>query len=240
MQYYGRRSCNNLPEIDFGPGGYIGSSRYPGFKEDQKKNPADYNYNIIGQFTSMNLCILFEEWIHKQYEVAKNDIFFNICQAVGTAFNMSGGNHNKTTKEVLSIKTSKYFNNIIDGEEHRKHISIKRKAWFEHPEFGMERRNDQSKIKLDYYNHPEFGAERIASISGGNSPQAHKILRLDKINHNILDTWDTIRSASIAFNIDENAIGFCARANAGGDNRTSGGFRWEFEDGIIRSKRKKA
>ncbi len=239
MQYYGRRSCNVLPEEDFGPGGYIGSSKYPGFIEDQKINPDNYSYCIIGRFTYMELAIYYEEWIHNKYNVSVNDIFFNICKAAANGFNLSGGNHTSKTKEILSQKTSAYFNNIDTGEEHRNHIRNKRIAWFNDIEFGERRRRRRGAEEQAWWDDIEFGEQRRQNISGGNSPQARGVIKLHPETHKFIKKWDTIRQASKDCNIDENAIGNCAHNNALGKNSLSGNFRWEFEDGKPKTKKKK-
>ncbi len=116
-QYIGVRSCNILPIKDLGEY-YFSSSSNKDFIGDQKRNPRDYQYRIIGEFTTRLLASGFEIWCHNHYDVAANIMFYNRCKATAN-FNACACRNtriiyqrNKKTNVII-----KKWNSIIEVEK---------------------------------------------------------------------------------------------------------------------------
>ncbi len=114
-QYIGVRSCEILPIEDLGEY-YFSSSSDKDFIRDQKKNPSNYQYRVIGEFTTRSLAASFEIWCHNYYDVAINIMFYNRCKA---ATHFSAGRNTRTIYQ-RNKKTNviiKKWNSITDAEK---------------------------------------------------------------------------------------------------------------------------
>jgi hypothetical protein len=81
---------------------YFSSSLDKEFKKDQKDNPQDYEYKIIGLFPTREEASLNEIELHETYGVGKNTRFYNRCKSTTTGFNRSGVEVAKKTKKKMS------------------------------------------------------------------------------------------------------------------------------------------
>ena len=81
--YIGVRSSKCNPEIDLGTK-YFGSSKVNEItKNDQLKSIYNYTYSIISMYDSRNDANNAEEQLHKKYNVAFNDNYYNLKNANG-------------------------------------------------------------------------------------------------------------------------------------------------------------
>lgn len=87
--YIGSRQCEVDPVKDLGIK-YFSSSLDKDFIRDQKKNPDDYEYIVLGLFSIRNECMEGEMELHETYEVSSNPSFYNRAKQTSTGFNTSG------------------------------------------------------------------------------------------------------------------------------------------------------
>jgi hypothetical protein len=99
---------------------YFSSSSDKEFKKDQKSNPQDYEYKIIGLSHTREEASLNEIELHETYDVGKNPRFYNQCKATSTGFNRSGVEVAEKTKKKMS---ESHKNLPPFTEEHKKKIS---------------------------------------------------------------------------------------------------------------------
>lgn len=87
--YIGVRTSSTPPEIDLGKH-YFSSSSDIEFRKNQKSNPSDYIYDIIGEFDNRDDAVDFEAQMHTMYDVAYNDNFINRHNSSSVMYDMTG------------------------------------------------------------------------------------------------------------------------------------------------------
>lgn len=100
--YIDVRSSKNNPSKDLGLK-YFSSSLDEDFMEDQKDNPQDYEYLVIGVFTSRKIASLNEVELHNTYDVAINPRFYNRSKSTSTGFDRSGTIVTEETRKKMSV-----------------------------------------------------------------------------------------------------------------------------------------
>ena len=117
--YIGVRSSDIPPIHDIGIK-YFSSSSEEDFKKDQKINPQDYEYRIIGVFPTKKEAYLNEIELHETYNVGVNLRFYNRANATSTGFSTSGIIPSEETRKKMSEAQK---NRAPRSEETRKKIS---------------------------------------------------------------------------------------------------------------------
>ena len=74
--YYGKRSSKIDPRFDLGIK-YFSSSSDKEFRADQKNNPENYKYKVVGKFNTARAAITRESELHTKFDVGVNPKFFN-------------------------------------------------------------------------------------------------------------------------------------------------------------------
>ncbi len=86
LKYYIGKHSGILPsEKDIGVK-YFSSSLDKDFIFDQKENPQNYRYEIMGNFISSNLAIQYEIWLHNKFNVGVNLNYYNRSKQTSTGF----------------------------------------------------------------------------------------------------------------------------------------------------------
>lgn len=88
-KYIGKRSCNREPNKDLGHW-YFSSSTNKDFIKRQKENQSDYQYKILSVHSSDIEALDEETRLHKLYDVANNDEFYNIAMQTSNGFQSNG------------------------------------------------------------------------------------------------------------------------------------------------------
>ena len=117
--YIGVRSSDIPPIHDIGIK-YFSSSSEEDFKKDQKINPQDYEYRIIGVFPTKKEAYLNEIELHETYNVGVNLRFYNRANATSTGFSTSGIIPSEETRKKISEAQK---NRAPYSKETRKKIS---------------------------------------------------------------------------------------------------------------------
>jgi hypothetical protein len=101
--YYGKRSSKCDPKQDLGIK-YFSSSRDKEFRTDQKKNPQNYRYKIIGVFPTAELALSKEIKLHSKFNVALNSNFYNKARQTSSKFyfDATGITRSEEQKEKIS------------------------------------------------------------------------------------------------------------------------------------------
>lgn len=87
--YYGKRTSNCDPKEDLGKN-YFSSSTDKEFKADQKLNPQNYKYKIVGIFESAEIAVLREIRLHIKFEVGESFRFYNKARQTAAGFDRTG------------------------------------------------------------------------------------------------------------------------------------------------------
>ncbi len=87
--YIGSRQCEVDPIKDIGVK-YFSSSTDEDFAQDQKQNPDDYEYRVLGLFANREDAFLYEMELHETYKASSNPSFYNRANCTSTGFNTSG------------------------------------------------------------------------------------------------------------------------------------------------------
>lgn len=103
--YYGFRQCRILPKDDLGIK-YFSSSKDNDFILDQKNNKNNYKYKIIKIFDNKYDAINLEIKLHRKFNVAKNDLFYNKSNqtSVGFMYGNLGKKNSDNFKEQARIR----------------------------------------------------------------------------------------------------------------------------------------
>lgn len=139
--YIGVRSSKIHPFKDIGVV-YFSSSIDKDFIANQKQNPYDYEYKILGLFASRRYAMQHEIELHETYDVARNPRFFNRARQTCTGFDwvghfhteeykkkmsefMKGKSFSEETLKKMSIAASKRMKRILenDGENYKLRLS---------------------------------------------------------------------------------------------------------------------
>ncbi len=83
--YIGTRSCLIDPINDIGIK-YFSSSTDKDFINDQKENPNNYKYEVLRTFETRELALIKEIELHKEFDVAKSNLFYNLSRQTSTGF----------------------------------------------------------------------------------------------------------------------------------------------------------
>jgi hypothetical protein len=179
MHYIGCRSCDVDPLDDLGIR-YFTSSKDSLFKFEFKKNPSDFELDIIGNFKNRKEALESEILWHKVYDVGRNPKFWNKAIQTSTGFDITGNkevalkigiaNKGKIRTDEARAKMSKAGKARIFTDEHKAKLSEAKKG-INNPMFGKkhtaEWKNKQSKAWKGE-NNPMFGKK------GKNNPNFGK------------------------------------------------------------------
>lgn len=88
--YYGSRTCKINPFNDLGKNYFSSCITNSWIIEDQKLNSQNYKYKIIRTFSTRKIANKFECFIHKKFNVATSDFFYNNANQTNTKFNSDG------------------------------------------------------------------------------------------------------------------------------------------------------
>ncbi len=222
MKYYIGKHSGILPsEKDVGVKYF--SSGDKEFRKDQRKNPNDYIYEILGQFKTALVAVSFEIWLHNKFDVGVNPLFYNKAKQTSALFdgiNVDGKN-NPSSKSVLQVdpetgKVIKEWDYIRQAAE----------------ELGI----SYSGIIMCTYGEQDFCGNFVWVISGeeipsrliGRNPLCKKqkpILQLDLETSKLIRRWDCVKQAAKELHLKEGAIRGCLAKR----NKSSHGFLWIFE-----------
>lgn len=108
--YIGVRSCTKEPKDDTS---YIGSSKHTPNKLVLLKE-------ILSTFKTRKEALQHEIYLHNQYDVANNDMFYNKAKQTSIGFDTTG---TKLTEEHLK-KVSNSLKNRVFTEEHKQKIAL--------------------------------------------------------------------------------------------------------------------
>jgi len=139
--YIGVRQSKVDPIKDLGIR-YFSSSYDKDFIHDQKLNPQDYEYTVLGMFSSRKEAVAEEIALHNLYNVGQNKRFYNQSKQSSTGFDTSGIEHSDETKRKMSeSKIGKPFN-----DEHKRKLSEAKKGKSRKP-FSDEHKRKMSEAK---------------------------------------------------------------------------------------------
>lgn len=145
--YYGKRSSKCDPRKDLGKK-YFSSSSDREFKVDQKNNPQNYRYKIVGIFKTAEIAVLREIRLHLKFKVGENFRFYNKARQTASGFDrtgcimpegfgekhskdISGEKHplfGKTHSEITKNKISKSLTGIVQSSETKLKRSVAMKG----------------------------------------------------------------------------------------------------------------
>lgn len=181
--YIGVRSSDIPPIYDLGIE-YFSCSKDKIFKKDQKENPQNYEYKIIGIFFDRETASLNEIEIHSLYNVAKNPQFYNKANASSTGFNRNGVSDSAETR----LRKSKAFK----GRKYSKEI-IERRSGVNHPLFGMKKEDNPNYGSKRTEKQKENISKNHTDVSGEKNPAwgTGKIIQRFDINMNFIDEGDS-------------------------------------------------
>jgi len=122
--YYGIRSSNIEPKLDLGKK-YFSSSHDKEFTLDQKLNPLNFKYKIIRNCTSREEAVALEIKLHKKFNVASNETFYNLCNATKFGFTVKGNKDGckrisaarKCTMPVKDSETGEIIGSVSTNHE---------------------------------------------------------------------------------------------------------------------------
>ena len=135
---------------------YFSSSLDKEFKKDQKDNPQDYEYKIIGLFHTREEALLNEIEFHETYDVGKNPRFYNKCKSTSTGFDRSGTTQTEKTKAKMSEAqknkppfTEEHIANMIEGAKNRPPVTKETKDKTSASMLGKKREPYSEKAKAN-------------------------------------------------------------------------------------------
>lgn len=113
--YYGKRTCKINPREDIGVA-YFSSSTDKQFMKDQKVNPQNYKYKVVGVFKTAREAYILESALHNRFVVNLNASFYNKAIQTENGFNTAGMFAARCietgTVEYISVNDPRY----ISGE----------------------------------------------------------------------------------------------------------------------------
>jgi hypothetical protein len=120
--YIGVRTSKISPIHDLGVK-YFSSSLDEEFMEDQKSNQIDYEYRVIGVFTTRKEASKNEIELHETYGVGRNPKFYNQCKATSSGFDRSEIKHTEKSRKKMSVSKK----NMSDETKDKMSVSQKNK-----------------------------------------------------------------------------------------------------------------
>lgn len=153
---------------------YFSSSSDKEFKKDQKSNPQDYEYKIIGLFPSRKEASLNEIELHEVYNVGANPRFYNRAKSTTTGFNTHDMKHTEKTKDKMSDSakkrppmTEEHKKNISDAKKNPSEETIKRLS----ESHKGKKASDESKLKRKLNTPSKVGENNpMYGIKGVDNP----------------------------------------------------------------------
>lgn len=180
-KYIGVRSTSNKPEYDLGVE-YFSSSLDSDFIFEQKHNPSNYKYEILGIFDTRFEAINHEIELHNIHDVGNSSEYINFSNSKSSNFDMHGKvvvrDENGDTM-VVSTDDPRYLSGELNhhskGNVDRELVSKNMKAaWEENYDYMKEKVHNSESNALR-------GKAQSDWIKA--NPEAHKE-RMDKINKN--------------------------------------------------------
>jgi len=123
--YYGYKSSKIHPSKVIGVT-YFSSSTNKVFKRDQKNNPQNYKYKIVGIFNTPKEALEREIRLHKKFDVGVNKKFYNNAKQTSKSFDTTGisiityfdlieNKYVRMSKEQANIEPNRY-RNLAQGQ----------------------------------------------------------------------------------------------------------------------------
>lgn len=140
--YYGVRTSNIEPKKDLGIR-YFSSSSNKNFINLQKLNSLNFRYKIIKIFDNRAQAVELEIKLHRYFNVALNENFYNKSNQTTTKFNFS---HSVGTKRPEHSVKMKGKNNPFYGKKHTD--ETKAKISKKYDKIKMSKKISQSKLKI--------------------------------------------------------------------------------------------
>jgi len=124
MHYYGTRSCSINPKLDLGFK-YFGSltgEEGKAFRAEQKANPFNFRYKVLGLFATRELAIVREIFLHNKFDVGRNSKFYNKSKQTSTKFDTGGikRSQESITKQLITRAITRAAPDFVD-----KNIGVK-------------------------------------------------------------------------------------------------------------------
>lgn len=116
-KYIGVRSCNRNPIDDLGKK-YFSSSTNKEFIRNQKTNPSDYIYEILNVFDDRKDAINHEIQLHEEYDVSRNEMYYNKCKSKSDGFSTEGmiiAKDDDDNRLVVGIDDPRYLSGELVG-----------------------------------------------------------------------------------------------------------------------------
>ncbi len=206
--YIGRRSSPCLPVEDLGII-YFSHSVDKDFILDQKKNPQNYKYKILGIFTSVVLAIDYEIYLHNKFDVAKNPSYYNLANQTTNGFT------SVVSKPVLQIDkdTGEIIKKWNSQTEAINVVGVNKDSL----RWCMEGKQRQAKDFV--WLSPEKYTKEIAQIirntnysrKGINCHRSKIIFQVDKNTLEIKKEWISATLLANRYGIEQTYIAECAR-----------------------------
>ncbi len=121
-KYYGKRACNCDPKLDLGVK-YFSSSQDKIFMIDQKNNPCDYMYTVVGNFITSDLAVRYEIYLHNKYNVGVNPLFYNKSKQTANNFDQTGVKRSIKTYQLRALAEIEINNDPVRSARRSKKIS---------------------------------------------------------------------------------------------------------------------
>jgi len=172
--YIGVRSCNCHPTQDVA---YLGSSRY--LSEDiERLGKESFNKNIICIFDNRQDAMLHEIELHQQFDVEKNELFYNKINASAEGFTWLGQTHSEVTRKKIQEKRSQQKITAEQIEKFKKTWANKTKEEIEdYKKYRKKLWNNKSPEEKDKFRQK---MSSIVSEYWKKAPQEEKIKRVKK------------------------------------------------------------
>ncbi len=232
-KYIGKKSSLVEPTKDLGPGRYNSNSTDMDFMDDQKNNPQDYTYEILGVFSNSDLAIEFESWLHLKHNVASNPEYYNKSNQSANGFNTAGVEYDQKRKDEISARSIAYWQDEEFGEERRQHASTTRKEYLHDPNYGEERRMEiglkskaaAGKLNNDPVKRAEVSKKQSEAHRGEKSSCHRVVIQRELGTKKFVKRWPYLKLAAKTLGLNPGGLSMAAR----GDRKSCGDFFWEYE-----------
>ena len=147
MKYIGCRTSSILPELDLGHK-YFSSSSDAEFIKEQIENPSRFSYEILSIFESRKDALSMEVKLHKEFNVGKNDMFYNKSNQTSNGFDFDITGNKEIAKKISdSMKGKPAHNAGLKQSEETKNKRSESLKGRKSPMTGRTH-NDDTKLKM--------------------------------------------------------------------------------------------
>lgn len=151
--YIGVRSTDNEPVNDLGKK-YFSSSTDKEFINDQKAHPENYQYKVLKEFSTRKEAEQHEIELHKKYNVAVNENFYNKAISTNMGYSVEGTKWSEEHRKHMEPVFEKYRGHTYEerfGAEKAKEIKSKQRAHEFTPEHCKHISEAKMGVKLSEY-----------------------------------------------------------------------------------------